>query len=528
MIIKNTDKWDEKEFTDSLESNSELSALNNVGMTKMSEYTDFMFSIFAALYKYTPQVLEDGEISTRHDALSKKMYNEVSSLPEWQLLREKTKLNSLLSTEATIKFCKETIDKMPQPKIPKKQPPTDTLEAVNHRKSQWDQGQEKLMDGIRDAMERSINDLNPPNEPQWEQRYQLESTDDQDGCDNDNLKEEIEKLEAQNILNGQSLDYTNGFLNEFRSVARSACEEAFKEVDELESAIETFCEHSSNYGRTSNILPSEKLKIANMVRNNKKIKEIADLAGKFKNIALTKQRQKLKSGVDEITNICTGDDISKLIPSELSKIKHPLLKYEFRKKFLEKNLLQYELKSKENVGKGPIVLCIDESYSMTEDGKHVWSKAIAMALLSIAQKQKRNFSMIHFDTSVKRTDTFKADRRVDPRKLMAAMNHFSGGGTNFEQPIFRALKVIAEDKDDADADIVFITDGESSINKDILKKIDEFKDESQTEIISVIIDSHDSRGPNTCYEFSDKVFRLSDVLKHQIDDGSALDTIFSL
>jgi uncharacterized protein with von Willebrand factor type A (vWA) domain len=72
----------------------------------------------------------------------------------------------------------------------------------------------------------------------------------------------------------------------------------------------------------------------------------------------------------------------------------------FYLRFAERGLMQYDLIGHEPEGQGPIIIAIDESGSMTTDyggmTGEVWSKAVMLALLSIARLQKRDLAVIHF------------------------------------------------------------------------------------------------------------------------------------
>jgi uncharacterized protein with von Willebrand factor type A (vWA) domain len=72
----------------------------------------------------------------------------------------------------------------------------------------------------------------------------------------------------------------------------------------------------------------------------------------------------------------------------------------FYLRFAERGLRQYNLIGHEPEGQGPIIIAIDESGSMTTDyggmTSEVWSKAVMLALLSIARLQKRDLAVIYF------------------------------------------------------------------------------------------------------------------------------------
>ena len=105
----------------------------------------------------------------------------------------------------------------------------------------------------------------------------------------------------------------------------------------------------------------EKMELLKKLRDSSKLKRIAELAGRFKRIATQRQREKVRKGMDEIYDISQGNEIGKLIPSELMKLRHPATKLLFFKDFAEKKLLQYDLRGKEKKQRGAIVACIDDS-----------------------------------------------------------------------------------------------------------------------------------------------------------------------
>jgi len=97
--------------------------------------------------------------------------------------------------------------------------------------------------------------------------------------------------------------------------------------------------------------------------------------------------------------------------------------------------------------------------------KEVWSKAILLAIAQIAMDQKRTFEVIHFTSTVARKDVFPAGRS-DPMKLIETCTFFASGGTKFVPPLATATSDIVEEGEDKDlsrADIIFISDGISTI-----------------------------------------------------------------
>ena len=139
----------------------------------------------------------------------------------------------------------------------------------------------------------------------------------------------------------------------------------------------------------------DQLSLAEKIASDKKMKEIADWAGRFKQIARKKQKSKNSESMER-SGVTLGNDIERLLPMELGLYMHPITKNDFLRRFVEGQTMQYEQKGREVLGKGPIVLCLDQSGSMQR--LDTQSKGFTLALMSIARKQRRDFCLILFST----------------------------------------------------------------------------------------------------------------------------------
>jgi uncharacterized protein with von Willebrand factor type A (vWA) domain len=455
MIISNLDRWDRREFLDAMEHSTEMKDAEIEGSRKVPNYAEFMADIFGGMYKYSPSI-RDQESAPANEQWADQIYQEVSNLQEWKTLRERTVMNPEAAAAATHEFCNNFIDSVPD---------------LNQNREEYEKV-EVGYDGEYHEVEHKIQPL----------------TEDQ--------------------------------LSAIRHAARGACEQATAVADETTDTINAFGYGAGNQiGNNQYASPNKKKEVARRLMDNEHLKKIADLAGRFRRIAVTKQKQKTKHGVDEIADVIVGDDLGRLIPAELAKFLHPALKRDFQRKFLEKSLMQYRLRGKERQGRGPIIVCIDESGSMMGE-RDVWAKAIAMALLQIAINQNRRYAMVHFESQVTRTDHFH--KPVDPVAVMDAVSYFRSGGTNFMEPLNRAVQIIAEDrKNYKKADIVFITDGDASITDEWLDMFKQAKKQGEFNVISIIIGYN---RVTVCDQFSDHVFNIHDLTK----TDEALNTMFSI
>lgn len=193
------------------------------------------------------------------------------------------------------------------------------------------------------------------------------------------------------------------------------------------------------------------------LKRDDRLARIALLAGKFKRIAAAKQKAKVRHGADEVSDIEMGVNLSRVLPSELVKLGHPLLRRVFLASLVEGRAMQYRLSGTDSLGRGPLVVCLDKSGSM--DGpKDVWATAVALALLDVAQRQRRPFALVAFDGAVKHEARVEVGGQLPEDALFVSCS----GGTNITGTLARALSIIQESNGAMKkADVVLITDGES-------------------------------------------------------------------
>ncbi len=199
-----------------------------------------------------------------------------------------------------------------------------------------------------------------------------------------------------------------------------------------------------------------------LLSKNPKLRRIAELAGRIERLAAAKRKSEVKPGVGEVHGIERTGDIGRLLPTELLALCHPKLRTSMLVRLVQHQALGYAVKSHETLGRGPVVVLLDESSSMAEDGKDVWSKAVTLALLDTATRQKRAWHLIAFNGSIVR------EIEVQPRKasvadIVKALDRRCAGGTDLNAPIMRAVDIIRGSRTMAKAVVVAITDGEDEL-----------------------------------------------------------------
>jgi uncharacterized protein with von Willebrand factor type A (vWA) domain len=246
-----------------------------------------------------------------------------------------------------------------------------------------------------------------------------------------------------------------------RRTLGGACDRASKAVEEMHDAVEGMADMGLVAGKgsgTGGQLSAGAVRaLAGRLRADPRLKQIAMLAGRFKRIAASKRRQRVKHGADEIADVELGADLGRLLPSELVRLAHPGLRLLLLKNLLERQVMQYQLVGQEPLGKGPLVVLLDKSGSM-DGARDIWATALSLALLDQAQRERRTFALLAFDYRVKFEAVIRPGESLPEEALFTGCS----GGTEISNAVARGLEIIAGDPGVMKkADVVLVTDGGS-------------------------------------------------------------------
>jgi uncharacterized protein with von Willebrand factor type A (vWA) domain len=283
-----------------------------------------------------------------------------------------------------------------------------------------------------------------------------------------------------------------------RWAIRRSLKKGLEDAQEAKQAVETF---GREEGSVERIPITEQFRLANLLGKNPKIKEIVKMLGRMRLESLSVRR----SGITHSTPVRRGietvgiEGIERVLPDELTTL---ALAEEvedlFLKKLLDEDLLAYSYKNPVVETHGPILLAVDGSGSMAGP-KEIWAKALAIAAILQAKKEKRKSQGIIFGASEKEIFDIDVNRLED---LATASFHM---GTNFGPPLGWAQDKF---KEQPRADLLFITDGVCNIGE--AEKVDFIRAKTRTgaKCYSVLIGSETTE---TVKQFSDKVFSLTAI-----------------
>ena len=260
-------------------------------------------------------------------------------------------------------------------------------------------------------------------------------------------------------------------------VLRYSANQASKAVDEAKKKFAALgISWGNELGSRQRLPVNEKLKLAHKIRSNERLKKLLELAGRMKQAAERKRRTKSVNGLTELVGVTVGNDLNRLLPSELQKLAEPATEDLFYLGYYDRTLLEYEIKGKETQVKGPVIVCTDVSGSMKGQPDE-WAKALTLTFAFIAREDKRWMKFIQFSHDITQSDEFDPHQSNPEQLIESVAGHYCGGGTNFNRPLNCALDCLKKHEQFKRGDIVFISDGECNINSQTRERFTKLKEE---------------------------------------------------
>jgi uncharacterized protein with von Willebrand factor type A (vWA) domain len=313
-----------------------------------------------------------------------------------------------------------------------------------------------------------------------------------------------------------------------QQVSRAANESVKRNQQRIESSLQASLRDVDAAGNESEswgtqigggvrLSAGERIDLGRKLTANAKLKKLAQMVGRMRQQARALRRSLFERASSEMYDVSAGAELSRLLPHELSSLRHPVLKRDFARRYVDSELLQYALRDQEHKGRGPMIVCVDGSSSMAGE-KEIWSKALSLTLLEIAQRQRRAFRSICFasaDTPLQVLD-LNGRRRyaAELDKILQLAEYFPGGGTDFQKPLDAALTYLRQVRFRR-GDIVFITDGECSVDPQWLETFRETKERLGFALFSVLIDV----GPSSLGALQDFSDRITSVTRLTSESG---------
>ncbi|MFI5658588.1 VWA domain-containing protein [Streptomyces sp. NPDC051684] len=259
-----------------------------------------------------------------------------------------------------------------------------------------------------------------------------------------------------------------------RAAARAAAAKASRAVRQEASLMRAW---GLGPGEPERLPYEERAGLAERLRTGR-LAEWAELIGRFRQMAAGERARKVENTTGELVGVTLGDDLSRLVPSELAGLGVPALRAVFAARYAAGELMLYDSRGERPTGRGAVIACVDTSHSMYEAGpggvtREVWAKACALALLDQAHAGGRDFVGILFSAADKvRVFRFPADRSAGLEATLEFAETFLGGGTSYQAPLGAARDLLEREFDDAArarGDIVLLTDDDCGVTEEWMR-----------------------------------------------------------
>lgn len=262
-------------------------------------------------------------------------------------------------------------------------------------------------------------------------------------------------------------------------------EQANDEVQEVEDARRGI---GLEDGEWYSMSPEEQMKMAERLRTPE-MKALADIVGRMKRFALGIKATKVTDEPHEPYDVEYGDNLLAATKAQFALLGHPATRPEFYRRYVERELLVYKKRGKAEAGKGPIVMCIDKSGSMS-GGPFNWAMGVAEALRRFAAEDERDIHVMFFGNNNDRTKFEFPKGKAPFEKILAFLGTVANGGTQFDGVLTEALQK-ASTAFDGDgkgkADIVFITDGCAHLDDEWINNFNAERERVGVRVYSIYI-----------------------------------------
>lgn len=490
-----TDSYDRELFGEYEEVSEELRELMERGSALLPGFRPLVLDLFASFYKHNVVFLpEDGV--RRSSLFPRRILAGVLRDPLYGQLREETVLDGFRSSLAAAQMAGLVLDWLRSGDGPGEKPlmrewetdrAEDDMEELADEAETWDEvaGEEEERGDVFEKIRR-------------EKKSELERE-----------EKALKKLEGELRKGHENLDM------KLKNMVKSSMKETSENVENAEDELTSW---GASMGAPGERSAGEKLDLASKLYSNEKLRRLSRIVGSLKEEMLRGRRKSWSRRGAEVFDISVGNDIGRLIASELVSLSSPGLRVDFKKRLIEGRLLQYSLRDEK--GRGPIVICLDGSSSM-EGKKELWSKGVCLTLLEIAKRERRKFSVVVFSSGGAPQRVFESSPGegrggwgMKEKDIFELAEYFPGGGTNFEEPLDSALEILKGSKFRR-GDIVFITDGEAVVGDAWLEGFKRERERLGFKVYSVLIDLTERESWQTLSLFSDKVTSVSKLTSEE-------------
>jgi len=323
------------------------------------------------------------------------------------------------------------------------------------------------------------------------------------------------------LLNAKILEYQLTHLEEEREQYVELLEAKVEEYNQIKQLISPFSDYLG-WDLSRELWQDTSFDIIRrydeLLQDEESLRELADLLGRMREAEIEIEEETFEKtiirqewvpdehGRAEIVGIRESDDLSSLLSSEASLLSDPDTENLFLKKYADKGLLTFRYEDRQLIRsddtyteinqrvrqkeKGPFIVCIDTSESMTGRPEQI-AKVLCLGILKMASRENRRAYLINFSIGIKTLDLYDIANSIDELAKFLSMSFY--GGTDVTPALYEALNQL-RNNDYQDADILLISDFiMPKINRDALQSVRYSQQNQGTQFHSLTLGSD----PNT-------------------------------
>ncbi len=487
-VLKST-RIEQAIFDDLYDETSELANVEEKGKRKLKTFDSLVNDVFQSIYGLNAKYINDGDISELSKRFNKSIIRDLMLDDNFTAVKSVCEGKELPAISATEEFSETLLGNLDEimNKATGGKGKIESLDKIEQDKLD-------LMSKLSKLLQR--RETMPP-----EQR---EIIDDKilNAANRMLAKKEQSEMFSKLIENKmkQNAPY-------IQSVVSSAAASALDKAKETQCAVMSWGNGDVDMKKSP-----VNMEILKRTAGSYKLRYIAKFLGRYKEMLNSKRLSGYKYGTGEKYDIEYGNNISKLLTSELSLLASSETMPLFLKKYQNKTLKQYRKREPIYKGRGDIMVCLDESGS-TYGENNAYGMAIAMVLYEICKLNNANFALVHFSTETK-VDFFPKNTKATAEQVMNCAETFLDGGTDFVAPLEEVISLVHNARLE-NPDVVFITDGVCKLPNDFIPVIRNFKEETGMKLTGILLDKGDSF-EFSLSEFADVIYRTSELLEDSI------------
>jgi uncharacterized protein with von Willebrand factor type A (vWA) domain len=401
-------------------------------------WDDLLSDVFYSYHTYNHPSVRANDQVRRSRMLHRRILEQVIHSEGFEQTRKNTRLDGIGSALSTMHIA-DTVRELLEGELVEQA--TRAQEMAQHEESaeQAANANDQIREQVQSEQGGQLN---------GEQRQQMKANAQQ----RTQAQKALEELAQQQAQDPMGLD------------AAQAIEQAADDAKDDADAASNL--PGSQTGQMKKLPPDEALKLAKTISENENVREVLKRLGRIERDMRYQRSNRVVGGREEIVDVELGNDLTRVLPSELIKLKHPLLRMDFIRRFYENSLLQYEMIGTAEAGNGPISATLDVSGSMA-GAEDWWARASCLGMLSIAHRERRDFVVVEFDTQAKEPFFFSGKEPIDPAKVVEfAGRGAHGGGTDITTGMAKAAEIIWTVPAFNKADMVILTDGNDRLGDD--------------------------------------------------------------